>query len=144
MLAAFSKPRHLFLVPANDRAYIHIKQPKGIWIPDFGYGPITGRLNKPTSEDVPFKNGDYARFPSLPRSKRTYERKIIEAPSMERKYFDNIAAAVPADEENIFELMRCPGFFAAMTSIFREADMRIGALGTFQLANIAQPVESLA
>ncbi len=135
--------RYLGLEPKGEKARIFKQQPPGIWIDGFGYGPMTGRIGKPL-EIVEMLRGNYERFPELPRTKKRYERRIVEPPSIDLKDFKIIAAETPAGEEKIFELMRTPEFFAAVTSIFREAEIPIGALGAFSLETVAQPAEMLA
>ena len=36
--------RQIGIVPRGGKAYVYI-QPRGIYSPDFGYGPITGRIS---------------------------------------------------------------------------------------------------
>ena len=56
--------RQIGLSPRSDRALIFL-QPAGVYVPDFRYGPITGRIE--VSKKLVELKGDYERFPKLSR-----------------------------------------------------------------------------
>jgi hypothetical protein len=116
--------RQLGIVPKDGKAYVYI-QPPGVYIPDFGYGPITGVI---TTHPQEIKlEGRYDKFPDLPRTKTIFVREIVEdgMPYISRKVFNAIFdgyAGLPRKRslngDMLDKLMHEPSFRAALEEVF--------------------------
>lgn len=111
------------VVPNGERASVFL-QPRGVYIPDFGYGPITGRITvHKTLEEL---RGDYDKFPTLQRYREVFVRKILEEdmPYVEREVFDTINSHLGSCAqvtEDIDDLMNDSKFCKALRSVFESA-----------------------
>ncbi len=108
------------VVPKHGKVYVFI-QPRGVYLPDFEYGPITGRILVHKTQ-VELK-GDYERFPTLQRYKDVFTREISEdsMQPVEQRAFDVLNSHVqsgPLTEELVDELMHDPDFCKALAGVF--------------------------
>ena len=112
--------RQLGVVLKDGKALIYI-QPPGVYLPDFGYGPVTHKINlRPKNIEL---DGDYKKFPELPRFKTVLERELTEngMPYIELENFDAIQACAVSGvtEKEIENLMDNSNFSAALESVFK-------------------------
>lgn len=112
------------LVSADGKAYVHI-QPRGVYIPDFEYGPITGKIIV-RKQHVEL-NGRYDKFPNLPRYKEIFVREIAQdgMPSVGMETFNTLNSAVvehgQITGEDMDRLIKDPKFCGALKAVFEQA-----------------------
>ncbi len=116
--------RQLGVVPKGDKALIYIQSP-GIYIPDFGYGPVTNKTTiKKRQEKV---SGDHERFPNLPKFREVYERELTEdgMRHVSKETFDTLCSYleghVELNEHDINKYMKKDDFYRGLVSIFENA-----------------------
>ena len=109
------------IVPRHDRAYVYI-QPRGIYLPDFRYGPMAGRIS--ICKGLAELPGDYDKFPDLPRRKETFTREISQdgMPYVEQAVFDVLNSYkvkyCQTNEQGVDEIISNQAFREALTSVF--------------------------
>ncbi|HLC68192.1 MAG TPA: hypothetical protein VJI12_04935 [archaeon] len=92
----------LGLVPKGDRALVYL-QPPGVCTPDFGYGPITGRVEvRKEQEDLP---GNYEKFPLMERHRKIFIREIIPdgVPFIDKETYDAVVLGSCKGFEKVFK-----------------------------------------
>lgn len=120
--------RQIGLVTKGDKVYACV-QPPGTYTPDFGYGPITGRITT-RKERVELK-GRYDKFPGLPRYKEIFVREITQdgMPAVEQATFDVLNShmqAGPLTEEDMDKLIKDPEFCRALKAVFKTVEFETG------------------
>lgn len=121
--------RQIGVVPKNGKAYAFI-QPPGVYIPDFGYGPITGRIVvRETQVEL---EGNYDRFPALQRTKTFFKREISEDDMrpVKQHAFDvlnfHVLKRGQITEENMDELINDHDFCSALKAVFEAVGFETG------------------
>lgn len=120
--------RQLGLVTKGGKVYACV-QPPGTYTPDFGYGPITGRIVVHPQEIG--LEGNYDRFPDLPRTKTIFVREITQdgmRPVSAEAFnlLNSHAKSGPLTEELVGELMHDTAFCQALADVFEKAGFRAG------------------